>query len=133
MPRFASLLAAASAIAALACSSALAGNPNSSSITLKVMTGSAPTSAVLFGSPVSFNVATTATNFPWVEVLCSNGSTLLFGQVQGFAHGAQPVYTLGPTQMWSGGSASCTATLFSTDSGKRKNLASTSFTVSPST
>jgi hypothetical protein len=126
-------LSAAICAMAMVCTSALAGNPNSSSITLKVMTGSAPTSAVLYGSNVSFNVSTTATNFPWVEVLCFNGRTLLFGQVQGFANGAQPVYSLGPTQVWSGGSASCTATLFSTDSGKRKDLASTSFTVSPST
>jgi hypothetical protein len=117
----------------VACSSALAGNPNSSSITLKVITagaaGPAQTNAVSFGSNVTFNVSTKATIFPWVEVLCFNGSTLLLGQTQGFFNGSEPIYALGPTQAWPGGPASCTATLFSDDGGKVKDLASTSFNV----
>ena len=42
---------------------------------------------------------------------------------------SEPMYTLGPTQVWSGGAATCTATLFSYDSARRKNLATTSFNV----
>jgi len=48
------------------------------------------------------------------------------GFFDSYAYGT--MFTLGPTQLWSGGAASCTATLVSFDkNGRASALASTSF------
>jgi hypothetical protein len=120
-------------VVALTGTSALAAR-SSSSISLQMIsasTSSSSTNTAPFGSTVTFNVSTTATAFPWVEVMCYQGKLLVYGQVQGFfaSYYTAPNFTLGPTLVWSGGSASCTATLFSDDGGKRRDLTSTSFAV----
>src|SRR4051794_16435095 len=133
MRRTALLLIALGALV-LAATPALAGR-SSSSVSLVVLTPQASTttstSSVAFGSWVTFNAATDATAYPWVEVQCYQGKTLVYAQTQGFfaAYYTTPNYQLGPTPSWSGGAASCTATLFSSDGAKRHNLASTAFNV----
>jgi hypothetical protein len=109
------------------------GGGNSSSISLVPLY--THSGGPVVGDPVTFNVSTNATNFPYVEVLCfdaNNPSFLLFGQTLGFfaayPGGPQPTFDLGPTQVWSTQNANCTATLFSNDHN-RKDLASVSFTV----
>ena len=120
---------------ALAVSPAFAGR-SSSSVTLvplstAALSATASTSGVPFGSQVTFNVSTTATSFPWVEVRCSQGKTLVYAQTMGFFSSfyTAPVYQLGPTASWSSGAAACTATLFSYESARRHDLATTAFNV----
>jgi hypothetical protein len=134
MRRIITPLAALGALALLV-TPALAGR-STSSVSLVVVsplsaTSTTSSNAVPFGSQVTYDVATTATSYPWVETLCYQGRTLVYGQTRGFFDGyfTDPMYTLGPTQVWSGGAATCTATLFSYDSARRKNLATTSFNV----
>src|SRR6266545_5981006 len=99
---------------ALLVTPALAGR-STSSVTLVVVSASATTAgtsstAVPFGSQVTYNVSTTATSYPWVETLCYQNRTLVYGQTHGFFSGyfTDALYTLGPTPMWSGGAATCT-------------------------
>jgi apolipoprotein N-acyltransferase len=120
---------------ALAVTPAFAGR-SSSSVTLVPLAGAAAattssSSGLAFGSQVTFNVSTDATSFPWVEVLCRQGKTLVYAQTQGFFSSfySAPVYQLGPTASWSSGAASCTATLFSYENARRHDLASTAFNV----
>ena len=123
-------------VAALAIFCAAASSaPTRSTITL-VLPGSSLTSKATAGSPtfgskVTFLVNTSATAMPWVENQCFQGRRLVYSQTHGLFDGylAAPIFTLGPTPSWTGGSADCTATLFSYDGGKRKNLATTTFTV----
>jgi hypothetical protein len=131
------LVLVASGVMAVLVTPALAGR-SSSSVSLHPLsapaatTSASPSDTVAFGSQVTFDVSTTATSYPWVETLCYQGRTLVYGATHGFfsSYFTAPVYTLGPTQLWSGGAATCTATLFSTtDGSKRKVLATTSFNV----
>jgi hypothetical protein len=130
------LVLVASGVMAVLVTPALAGR-SSSSVTLHPLSATAATAsasasdAVAFGSQVTFDVSTNATSYPWVEVTCYQGKSLVYGATHGFfsSYFTAPVYTLGPTQLWSGGAASCTATLFSFDGAKRKNLATTTFSV----
>jgi hypothetical protein len=126
-------IAAIGASLAVAVTPALAGR-SSSSVSLVVLASAgtlSSTAAVGFGSDVTFNVATDATSYPWVEVQCSQAGKLVYAQTRGFfdSYYTAPTYELGPTPSWSSGSANCTATLFSSDGSKRHNLASTSFNV----
>ena len=126
---------------------ALAGKGNgnggsaSSSISLVVpsKTAAAPNEA-RFGSTVTFAVSTGSTSQPWVSVTCYQGAIAVYGQYWGFWSGYSPatitnamapggMFTLGPTPLWSSGSANCTATLFMVSSnGKQSVLATTNFT-----
>ena len=134
MRRTVSVLVAIGVMALIGTTNAMAAKSSSSSITLQLLsapTGAAAPSTVPFGSEATYNVSTKATNFPWVETLCFQSGKLVLGQTVGFfsTYYTAPVITLGPTPSWSEGSATCTATLFSYDSGKRHDLASMSFTV----
>jgi hypothetical protein len=86
-----------------------------------------------FGQQVTFAESTTATAYPWVDAKCSQNGKVVYEQFAGFYSGytGSQMFTLGPTQMWSGGAASCTAALVSYDkNGSPRTLATTSFTVS---
>jgi hypothetical protein len=116
------------------------GSPGGSSIALAGVDGAAP-AALTVGSQVTFDISTTATNEPWVRVACFQNGTAVYGQYWGFWSGYSPsainstmaangVFTLGPTALWSSGSASCVGTLYMVGSnGKQTDLASTAFTV----
>jgi hypothetical protein len=85
-----------------------------------------------FGQKVTFNVSTSATTQPWVTVKCYQSGTLVGQQSNGiFATSLSTTFTLGPTQLWSGGAANCTATLENWDSYPKSvaTLASMSFDV----
>lgn len=65
-----------------------------------------------YGQRVTFDVDTTATNYPWVSVDCSQAGRLVYEQSNGiFATSLSTTFTLGPTPSWTGGEADCTATL----------------------
>jgi hypothetical protein len=122
-----------SLIAALVLVVALPASAAKSSIHL-VMPTAATTGASTtphFGDQVTFAISTTA-SFPWVDTACSQNGQVVYEQWDGFFDGyaGTQMFTLGPTQLWSGGAASCTATLVTFDrNGRPSKLASTSFNV----
>lgn len=130
--RIAVLAGCAVVVAALAASAHAA--PNRSSLSLVVLPGSTVAGATIapsFGSQITYGVATYAAQ-PWVETDCYQNGRLVYTETRGFfaSYYTAPVFTLGPTLSWTSGGAACTASLFSTDSnGKRRDLASTSFSV----
>jgi hypothetical protein len=87
-----------------------------------------------FGHQVTFNVSTSSTAYPWVTLDCYVGGALVLQTSNGiFATSLNQTFTLGPTPLWSGGAADCTAWLQNWDSyskrGSITNLASMSFHV----
>jgi hypothetical protein len=104
-----------------------------SSISLVMPNASATAASTTpkYGDQVTFSVTTTA-SFPWVDTKCSQGGEVVYEQWAGFfdSYAGSKIFTLGPTQLWTGGAANCTATLVSFDrNGRPSKLASTSFTV----
>jgi hypothetical protein len=85
-----------------------------------------------FGDVVTFTVQTTATAYPWVTVKCSQNGTVVYQQSNAMYLTAS-AFTLGPTPMWQGGAASCTASLENWDNysknGSIVELASMTFAV----
>ena len=107
---------------------------NASSVTLKRLdqtTGAATTAALSFGEQVTFEVVTSQTSKPWVLNECFQGGTRVSAEIHGFFDGYLfgEIYSLGPTDLWSSGSADCTAKLLSDDHNKTKVLATTSYHV----
>ena len=102
------------------------------STALKLVNLSAPGSSPRFGQQVMFTVSTTATASPWVELKCWQGSTLVYDNWVGYfsSYMFSQVFTLGPTAMWSGGAANCTAYLVSEDAKRPSTLGTLSFGVS---
>jgi hypothetical protein len=132
--RVCSVLVAA-AVAGGSAAAALAGKPaggGSTSATIRLVNLSAPGAAPAFGQQVTFNVSTTATAYPWVEVRCSQGGTLVYDNWVGYfsSYMFPQVFTLGPTQLWGGGAANCTATVVNKDTSRQKILATLNFPVS---
>jgi len=131
-----SLAAAVMMIAALPAWARGGGGGGGSTINL-VIPGAASTTAGAsspsFGQQVTFSESTTATAYPWVDTKCSQNGQVVFEQFAGFfaSYSGSQMFTLGPTQLWSGGAANCTASLISYDrNGSPKALATTSFSVS---
>ena len=87
-----------------------------------------------FGEHVTFDVQTSATDYPWVTVQCSQNGATVYQQSLAMFIG-EKTFTLGPTPSWSGGAAACVATLENWDSysnrGRIAALASTTFDVQP--
>ena len=87
--------------------------------------------ALTMGSQVTFNVSTSATSRPFVDLQCYQNGTWVYEQWGGFYAGSLngQTFTLGPTGLWTSGGANCTADLVSLDNYKPRVLASTSFNV----
>ena len=85
-----------------------------------------------FGARVTFNVSTTATDYPYVHLKCWQGGSLVAEGRQGFFPTAlgNEWFTLGPTPAWQSGAADCTATLEKYTKKGWGVLATTSFPVS---
>ena len=115
-------VAAAVALAAPAVAGAAAPVKPSSSIEL---VGPSPS----YGDRVEFAVSTTATDSPYVNVKCYQGSTLVEDGWASYFGASNRSIGLG-TASWTGGAADCTATLTMWSKGANKTLASTSFHVS---
>jgi len=67
-----------------------------------------------YGDTITFNVTTTATTQPFVEVTCSQNGTVVYSAWAGFYDGyLWPGQRLMPlsSPSWTGGAASCKATL----------------------
>lgn len=130
----ASVAALAVAGTALAGNGGGSGKSSSSSISL-VMTGSAglttsATAGPSYGDIVTFNVSTTETEYPFVNLTCyRNGNLVLNGWSAFFAGGlGDGTFGLG-SPAWTGGAADCTAELKKLVNNRWRILASTTFHV----
>ena len=105
------------------------GGAGTGTISLAVMDGA---TEAHFGARVTFDVATTATAYPFVHLMCyANGSLVGEGR-QGFFPTAlgNEWFILGPTDNWPSGAADCTAKLEKqTNRGGWSVLGSTTFHV----
>jgi hypothetical protein len=94
-------------------------------------TASAAATAPSFGEQVTFAFTTNKTTRPWVSNECFQDGVRVSAEVHGFFDGYMfgQVYTLGPTDKWTGGAANCTAKLLSEDRNNTQVLASTTYSV----
>jgi len=84
-----------------------------------------------WGDSVTFNISTTATSEPNVDLTCTQNGVVVYGATTGF-YASYPwpwtqVMKLG-SQMWTGGAASCVARLYYFSGTGTTSLASISFT-----
>jgi hypothetical protein len=91
------------------------GTTGGGSLTLVMYTDNNGDGAPNWGDTITFNVSTSATTEPTVEVLCSQNGVGVYGATAGF-YDSYPwpwtkFMTLSSTA-WSSGAADCTATLF---------------------
>ena len=121
--------------AAFASGGAGPNKSSTSSIDLVVVTAaSLSTSGTVeatYGDTITFNIATTATAYPYVNLLCYQNGALVAQGWAGFFDGAlgNQTFRLYSPQ-WTGGAADCTANLDMKWHMQWKVLASTSFHVS---
>jgi hypothetical protein len=103
-----------------------------SSLKLVILTG--PDQVPNWGEQITFDVSTTATEYPYVDVTCTQNSTTVYGATTGyFASYPWPwtqVMTL-QSQAWTSGAADCTARLYYLDGKRTRTLASLPFHVQP--
>lgn len=86
----------------------------SSSLAVVMVTDLNGNGAPNYGDTITFNVTTTATSQPYVEVTCSQNGTVVYSAWAGFYDGyLWPGQRLMPlsSPSWTGGAASCKATL----------------------
>lgn len=120
-------------------STALAGNgngPNKSSSLNLVIVSSSTASATsasatqpVYGDTVTFDVSTTATEKPFVQLTCSQNGTMVYSSSAGFFADPWSRNFILSSQSWTGGAADCTATLFYWDGHRFRDLASLPFAV----
>jgi len=103
----------------------------SGTVTLVVVSSPYNDGLAHFGGQVTYTVSTSSTTQPYVSTTCYQGTTLVLSASAGwYASYAWPdarTVTL-QTMAWTGGAATCTAKLYSMDSGSPVTLGTTSFT-----
>jgi len=106
--------------------------PGTSTISLAAPVGAATTSGwPHYGDIIRFNVSTTATTSPYVNLNCYQNGNLVAVGWAGYFDGALGTGDFGLySPQWTGGAANCTANLDMRTSKGWKVLASTSFDVS---
>jgi hypothetical protein len=104
----------------------------SSSLSLAMVTDSNGNGLPNWGDTVTFNVSTTASQYPYVSLVCYQNGTLVLSGSAGFypsyAWPSERDFTL-QSGAWTGGAASCTARLYSADNGSETTLATFGFNV----
>lgn len=87
----------------------------------------------VFGDTITFDVSTSAAQ-PFVRLQCYQNGKLGYAETNGFYSGYpwDTNYQLGPTNVWTGGAASCTADLFVSSRKGTSTLASITFSVAGS-
>jgi hypothetical protein len=81
-----------------------------------------------YGQKVTFAVS--GLTQPWVVAKCWQNGVLVYEQANGiFATSLNQIFTLGPTPLWTGGAADCTAYLQDWSTSKHTTLATTNFHV----
>ena len=112
-----------------------AGKPNSGTSSLSLVLLDSTDGLAHYGQRVTFEVATTATTEPLVDLGCYQNGTLVLLGFAGFSS-TDPwpwtkIMTLS-TSAWTGGEADCTARLYSaSNTGKTTTLATLNFHVYP--
>jgi hypothetical protein len=103
---------------------------SSSTSTLKLVVLSGSDQLPNWGEQITFDVSTTATEYPYVDVTCTQNGTTVYGATTGyFASYPWPwtqVMTL-QSQAWTGGPADCTARLYYLNGKRTGTLASLPF------
>jgi hypothetical protein len=120
---------------ALAGSGNGAGSGKSSSIALAPPEAGSVTAADVswprYGDLVKFNISTTETAYPYVNLKCYQNGQLVAEGWEGYFDGAWGDRLFGLwSDTWTGGAAECTAWLDKFANGRWRQLASTSFHVS---
>jgi hypothetical protein len=107
------------------------GTTGSSSISLVLLNST--DGLAHYGQDVTFNVSTTATSSPYVELDCYQSGALVYMNSKGFfpSYPWGQVFTLS-SGAWTSGAANCTATLYSMNASgtRRTDLKAMSFDVS---
>ncbi|HZN87352.1 MAG TPA: hypothetical protein VFB44_00100 [Thermoleophilaceae bacterium] len=121
---------------ALTASPALAAKPSASTSSIELvppaaaLDATADTSWPRYGDEITFEVKTTATESPFVNLECYQGGALVAQGWEGFFDGALGNRIFGlASPSWTGGEADCTAWLKMYVQRRWKALASTSFHV----
>ncbi len=84
-----------------------------------------------FGQNVEFTVTSSAER-PWVYASCYQDGEWVYGEWHGLFDGyyTDPIFTLGPTQLWTGGDAECVAEVgYVARNGRFRVQADTTFSV----
>ena len=131
----AAMTAAAVAIVAPQAASANHGGHSTggtSSLKLVVLTGA--DQVPNWGEQITFDVSTTATAYPNVDLTCVQNGTTVYGATTGY-YDSYPwpwtrVMTLG-SQAWTSGAADCTARLYYLDGKRTVTLATLAFHAYP--
>jgi hypothetical protein len=111
------------AVVAIVAGPASAGGKGGSSIELVRLSDTARLVGgdTLFGEQVTFDVSTSRTTEPYVWLACYRDGARVYSHTAGFFswYGYSTVYTLGPTSVWTEGSANCEAQLLDRSHGNR--------------
>jgi len=108
-----------------------AGTGGSGTLTLRVVTDATGNGAPTWGDTIRFDVQTSATTEPHVNLTCKQGGTVVYSASTGYYASYPWPWTQDmnlASQMWSGGSASCTAVLQAYSGTSVSTLGSLSFT-----
>jgi hypothetical protein len=107
------------------------GGSTSTNGTIELVLVDSPDNVANWGEHVRFNVSTTATTEPHVDLKCSQGGTLVYSATTGY-YDSYPwpwtqTFTLS-SQSWTGGDADCTAVLYKlANSGAKTTLNTLNF------
>jgi hypothetical protein len=108
------------------------GKPTSGTSTIQLVVLTGGDSIPNWGEDVTFNVSTTATSTPYVDLVCSQSGAVVYSATTGYFASYPWPWTQTMTlssQMWTGGDASCVATLYMFNSrAKKTTLANLPFT-----
>ena len=109
------------------------GSAGGSTIQLQMISTSRSGAATqpAFSDRVTYATSTTRTARPWANTRCYQNGVLVLDDWRGMFDGyvLSQTFSLGPTQLWIGGAASCTGRLVSLDNGTERTLATTTFDV----
>lgn len=126
-------LAAASLLTAGPAAAAHGAKPSGGSSSIQLVVASGSDSVPNWGEAVTFTVSTTATSQPHVDLLCSQAGKTVYSATTGYYASYPWPWTQTMTlssQLWTGGAASCTASLYMfTSKGAKNVLAALSFPV----
>ena len=126
MLRTATCIASIAAALALGAPAAQAAPPAKSSSSISLPAGVSPS----WGDSIKFEVSTTVTDKPYVEVNCWQGGVLVGQGWAGYFADALGDGSFGLySSTWTSGAADCTAWVEDYAGGRWKKLASTSFHV----
>ena len=116
---------------ALAAKGGGAGHGTSATSSISLVVLNSPDGLPHWGGEVTFNVSTTATTQPFVNLLCYQNGTRVLDSWHGyFAEALNTSWNFGlASGAWQGGAADCTAWLDMDTKQGFKQLASTSFHV----